>query len=418
MLYGLARRAFWLMPAALRNHLHGLRHSLVRWFRTSTKRGQYQPGDLTWEEFRQGPLAGQRRGPIFIFETNLDWSITLYQRPHHLALALARCGSLVLYKTTGDGVSGFRPVTENLWLVNDGNLDTLPGAVRCFYSTSLFATDRNLLEAKLVGITIYEYIDHIDASISGGQANLRRLQELKKAAFEQSDLVVASAQLLFAEAEKKCGVERSLSLPNAVDIQHYDHGKLQISSVSQQLIEFRKKHAEVIGYFGAIAPWLWYDLIDQVCRLLPNKGFVFIGPDYSGCVPSLPKRENVLYLGPVNYEHLPAHAELFDVCFIPFIKGEIAQSTSPLKLFEYFALEKPVVVTSDMLECTAFEEVFTGGDAQEVVAGIENALAKCEDLNFKSRLRSLALANSWDVRAHSYISRIESLQRQAIQTNE
>ncbi|MEG7362342.1 hypothetical protein [Pseudomonas citronellolis] len=418
MLYDLARRAFWLMPAALRNHLHGLRHSLVRWFRTSTHRSQYQLGDLTWEAFRLGPLSGQWRGPILIFETNLDWAITLYQRPHHLALALARCGCLVLYKTTGDGVSGFRPINENLWLVNDGNLDNLSGAVRCFYSTSLFATDRDLLAAKSVGITVYEYIDHIDAAISGGQANLRRLQALKKAAFEQADLVVSSARLLLEEAEEQCGVERSFSLPNAVDIQHYDHGKLQVSSVSRQLLEFRKRYTDVIGYFGAIAPWLWYDLIDQVSRLLPGKGFVFIGPDYSGCVPRLPKRENILYLGPVNYKDLPAHAELFDVCFIPFVTGEIAQSTSPLKLFEYFALEKPVVVTSDMLECTAFEEVFVGSNAQEVAACIENALAKREDRDFKSRLRSLALANSWDVRAQSYISRIESLQQQSVQSNE
>lgn len=416
--YGLARRAFWLMPSVLRNHLHGFRHSLVRWFRSNASRGQYRPGDLDWNEFRQGPLARSTSPLIFIFETNLDWSITLYQRPHHLALALGRHGCLVLYKTTGDGVSGFRPVNDNVWLVNDDNLDPLTGAVRCFYSTSLFATGKHLLAAKRSGITVYEYIDHIDASISGGRANLRRLQELKETAFEHADLVVSSAKLLLDEANRQCGEERSFSIPNAVDVSHYDKGKLQSSHAARPLLEFKEKYSEVIGYFGAIAPWLWYELIDQVCSLLPDKGFVFIGPDYSGCVPRLPHRENVLYLGPVDYEMLPAHAVLFDICFIPFVKGEIARSTSPLKLFEYFALEKPVVVTSDMKECTAFEEVFSGGDAREITQCIESALAQRESPHLKSRLRSLAEANSWDVRAQDYIRKIESLRAPSAQGSE
>jgi teichuronic acid biosynthesis glycosyltransferase TuaH len=366
---------------------------------------------MRWSQFQQGPLARSDYRLIFIFEANLDWSVTLYQRPHHLALALGRHGCLVLYKTTGDGVSGFRPINENVWLVNGSSLAALTGAVRCFYSTSLFATGKDLLAANELGITIYEYIDHIDAAISGGQSNLRRLQELKATAFAHADLVVSSAKLLFDEARLECGEQRCFSIPNGVDIHHYAEGKLQPSRVARRLLEFREKHTEIVGYFGAIAPWLWYELIEEVCSLLPDIGFVFIGPDYSGCVPRLPRRANALYLGPVSYDELPAHANLFDVCFIPFVKGDIARSTSPLKLFEYFALEKPVVVTSDMLECTAFEEVFSGSDAHEVVECIESALARRGDPHFKVRLRSLAEANSWDVRAKNYICRIEDMKK-------
>lgn len=401
------------MPAMLRNQLHGFRYLLVRWFRSGQSSGPRRPGDLTWSEFQQGPLARSDHRAIFIFEVNLDWSITLFQRPHHLALALGRQGCLVLYKTTGDGVSGFRPINDNVWLVNDSHLDVLPGAVRCFYSTSLFAIGKDLLAANEVGITIYEYIDHIDAAISGGQKNLRRLQDLKAIAFANASLVVSSAKLLFDEANLQCAEQRCLLLPNGVDISHYDSEKFQSSRISSKLLEFREKHTEIVGYFGAIAPWLWYELIDQVCSLLPEKGFVFIGPDYSGCVPRLPRRANVLYLGPVNYEELPAHANLFDICFIPFVKGDIARSTSPLKLFEYFALEKPVVVTDDMLECTAFEEVFSGIDAQAVVECIESALVRRGDPHFQARLRFLAEANSWDVLAKKYIRRIDDQKKQS-----
>lgn len=401
-----------MLPAVLRKALHGFRHTFVRWARGGTNPGHDLSGGLKWIEFQQGPLARSRHRMIFIFEANLDWSITLYQRPHHLALALGRQGCLVLYKTTGDGVSGFRPINDNVWLANDSSLTTLTDAVRCFYSTSLFATGKELLTAKRFGLAVYEYIDHIDAAISGGRGSLRRLQDLKATAFAHADLVVSSAKILFDKANLGCEEQRSLYLPNGVDIHHYAKERFQSTSIAEELSDFKGRYAEIVGYFGAIAPWLWFELIEEVCDLLPGKGFVFIGPDYSGCVPLLPRRKNVLYLGAIDYDDLPGHADLFEVCFIPFVKGEIARATSPLKLFEYFALEKPVVVTSDMLECTAFEEVLAGSNADEIVECIEEAFLRRKDSSFISRLRSLAEANSWDIRAETYVKRIENLKSQ------
>ena len=67
------------------------------------------------------------------------------------------------------------------------------------------------------------------------------------------------------------------------------------------------------------------------------------------------------------------------------------------------------MVTSDMLECTAFEEVLAGGDAQTVANAIDTALALHQNPDFRKRLRALANANSWDVRAETYIKSIENL---------
>lgn len=408
LVYDGARRAFWALPAPLRSHLHGARHSLVRRLRAGGSGGKPLAGDLDWQRFRDGPLAEGRHRVVFILEASVDWGITLYQRPHHMALALGRIGCLVLYRTTGDGVVGFRPIGSNVWLVNDRNVDSIPGAVRSFYSTTLFADKSHLRAAKNTGLVAYEYIDHIDASISGGSSSLRRLLELKQAAFESADLIVSSARLLHDEAVEACGEHRCLSVPNGVDVAHYrdEHSTTEISQV---LKTFMLGHSHIVGYFGAIAPWLWYDLIEEISNLLPEVGFVLIGPDYSGCVPRLPRKSNVIYLGPIDYQKLAAHAGLFDVCFIPFVMGEIARSTSPLKLFEYFALEKPVVVTSDMMECVAYDEVFSGSNAEEFARAIKEALNLRNDPQFKQRLRVLADANSWDVRAEVYISKIEAL---------
>lgn len=409
LVYSGFRNAFWALPAPLRQHLHGVRHSLVRWLRKRGSQGRPQAGDLNWESFRDGPLADGGHRLVFIMEASVDWGITLYQRPHHMALALGKLGCLVLYRTTGDGVVGFRPIGNNVWLTNDANIESIKGAVRCFYSTTLFAGKQDLLSAKENGLVAYEYIDHIDASISGGTSSLKRLLQLKQAAFESADLIVSSAKLLQEEAVQACGVSRCVFVPNGVDVSHYRDEAHVAHDIPHTLQAFKQRHRYIVGYFGAIAPWLWYELVEEVSNLMPDVGFVFIGPDYSGCVPRLPRKSNVLYLGPVDYRNLPSYARLFDICFIPFVMGEIARATSPLKLFEYFALEKPVVVTSDMQECVVYDEVFSGSNATEFAQAIEKALNVRDDPAFKQRLRHLADANRWDIRAETYVSKIESL---------
>lgn len=409
-LHSLARRCFWLLPAPLRNRLHGVRHAIVRWLRSRKTGAVLKPGDLDGPGFRDAVLHAAEQRLVIIFEANVDWGITLFQRPHHMALALSRLNCLVIFQTTGDGVVGFRRVAENVWIANDSTVSHIPNAVRCFYSTSLLATSDAMRVASKQGRVVYEYIDHIDASISGGKGAIKRLQDLKKAAFEGvADIVVSSAVTLHKEAVAQCGDARCICVPNGVDVAHYRDTQQPMVALPASLVDFRRRYKHIVGYFGAIAPWLWYEVIEQVSAQMVDVGFVFIGPDYSGCVPLLPRRGNVLYLGAVDYADLPAHARLFDACFIPFRPGDVARSTSPLKLYEYFALEKPVIVTADMNECTAFSEVFAGSNAAELVAVIGQALATRDDEGYRARLRALADQNSWNVRASGYVKMLENL---------
>jgi glycosyltransferase involved in cell wall biosynthesis len=229
---------------------------------------------------------------------------------------------------------------------------------------------------------------------------------MKQVAFDSADIIVSSATILHEEALAHSKAKHCALIPNGVDVQHYQNA-LSLPVHPELLCNFKMQYQRIVGYFGAIAPWLWYEVIEQVSALMPDVGFVFIGPDYNDCVPKLPQRNNVIYTGAVDYAVLPAYARLFDVCYIPFRPGDIARTTSPLKLFEYFALEKPVVATADMSECVAFPEVFAGGDAIELTEAINNAFAACGDESYCMKLRELADANSWNVRASAYLSALE-----------
>ncbi len=405
------KTAFWNLPPPLRRALNDTRYTTVRRLRKARLAdSSVAAGNQTedgWLEFKQNVLShrNEYKG-IFIQEVNIDWNAPLFQRPQHMATALARLGYLVIYRTVNwsdDMVNGFHEVLENVWLTNRAEVDTIEGAVRSIYSTAYAISPKKYAKHDNNSITIYEYIDHIDPAISGDVENVRRLNELKAFALKGgADVIVASAKVLFEEMQALNLPQNLLLVPNGVDTQHYRSQRHEEYRLPQEYAQFTSRYDNVVGYFGAIAPWLDYELLEEVVRQKNDVGFVFIGPDYYGGLDKLPSADNFLYVEPVAYETLPAYAQCFDVCIIPFSPGEIAQSTSPLKLFEYFALEKPVVVTSDMLECTAYEEVLSAGSADGVVAAIDKAIAIKDDPVFKAKLRKLADNNSWLERARQF----------------
>ncbi len=364
--------------------------------------------DLTWEEFQSQILSscGDYKG-VFILYATIDWNFPFAQRPKPLSLALANLGYLVIYHTPNhtDRVYDVRKVAQNVWVTSsDMTRLEAQGAVHAVYSTSLTTPPDMLRSKRKQGqVLVYEYIDHVSPMISGGDENIRNLLGLKEYAFEGGvDFIVASARQLEQESLKAVGREKVIYVPNGVDVQHYRNPAHQTTKLPDRLTAFRQSHRTLVGYFGAIAPWLWYEMMEELAKLRPDLGFVFIGPDYNSGADHFPDSPNMLYLGAVDYEALPAHARLFDVCLIPFAPGEIARTTSPLKLFEYFALEKPIVVTSFMDECVAYDEVFSGDSAQSISTAIDAAVAVKDDPAYKARLAFLAEQNDWEERAKSY----------------
>ena len=360
---------------------------------------------MQWTDFRSTVL--DRRDPpilVFVFEPTVDWGVALFQRPQHMAMALGRRGCIVLYRTTGDEVNGVKQIALNVWLVGTPQVEELRGVIWCIYSTASLCSAGQMEARQVNGQVVYEYIDHIDSAISGSKAEVRRLSALKSAACAgHADYLIASAKRLYNELSKCSGGAPLAYIPNGVDVAHFRSSRHVETILPDHYRQFCRRHHRIVGYFGAIARWLWFDMIDRLSEELPDVGFVFIGPDYSDCVGKLPRRSNVLYLHAVAYEILPAYGRCFDVCFIPFAPGSIAETTSPLKLFEYFALAKPVVVTADMHECTAYSEVYSGSDVPSFIAAINSAFSAGQSFKYQEAVLRLAYVNTWDARAEAYL---------------
>lgn len=112
----------------------------------------------------------------------------------------------------------------------------------------------------------------------------------------------------------------------------------------------------------------------------------------------LSEKKNVKYFGKKAYDQLAGYVDYLDVCIIPFLVNDVTKATSPVKLFEYMAMEKQVVTTA-LPECLKYEAVNIANTPEE----FEEALIECyrnkENKEVKDRLRECAWENDWSAKA-------------------
>ena len=175
------------------------------------------------------------------------------------------------------------------------------------------------------------------------------------------------------------------------------------------MVNIVSRDLPIIGYYGALARWLDFDLIRYAADELSGEAqFVFIGPRYdrefdqSG----IEDIANVHVIPPVPYRDLPAYLEKFTVATIPFVVSELTNSVSPLKLFEYMAGGKQIVTTA-MKECLQYEGLLIAYRPEEYVEKVREAIQLAGNANYIQMIKRLGLENSWMSKANHLADEIE-----------
>jgi glycosyltransferase involved in cell wall biosynthesis len=345
---------------------------------------------------------------IISYLYSIDWNTPLYQRPHHLAVQLSKLGYLFFYPTynaTYDNYDGFIELQQNLTVTNQLEIliekltkTEFKNKLFLVTSTQMSYNIQDLINLKNNGFKIiYEYIDEIDSAISGCDVNYQ-LDRHNCLDLNSVDFVLATATKLYEEMITKFPKEKVIYHPNAVDYEHFHIEKdpAKCPKIIQSILAEGKP---IIGYYGALADWIDYDLINSVARKRVDWNIVLIGLDYDKSMKKLERLDNIKYLGVKKYQDLPNYGIWFDVAIIPFKEGDIAKSTSPLKLFEYMAMNKPVVATRDLIECQKYEGVLMAEDKNDFILKVEQALDLKDDPNYLLILDENAKSNTWLQRA-------------------
>jgi hypothetical protein len=95
------------------------------------------------------------------------------------------------------------------------------------------------------------------------------------------------------------------------------------------------------------------------------------------------------------------------VGIIPFRIMDATVAANPLKVYEYAAMEVPIVCTN-LPECRLHESVQLAQAPSEFLQCLELAVARHGDSELRRSLRDLALRNTWDQRVKTVL---EVLQR-------
>lgn len=111
---------------------------------------------------------------------------------------------------------------------------------------------------------------------------------------------------------------------------------------------------EVILYSGRLEPWSGvHDIVEaitEVCNVRPRAKFMFIGDGSAAAqlideVASHHIRDRVQFLGFQRYSRMPQLIAAADIAIVPFPHTPTTEVCSPVKLFEYLLMRKPVITT-------------------------------------------------------------------------
>ncbi|MBS3070655.1 glycosyltransferase [Candidatus Micrarchaeota archaeon] len=277
--------------------------------------------------------------------------------------------------------------------------------VAVFYSPWGCALARRELKKRGVPL-VFDYIDLIHKFRSNPiERAASRLAVIS--ALRNSDLVVATAFNLLEDARRFN--KRVALVANGADVE-------KISRIRPLPLKQGKVKKPAVGFVGGFGEWVDFDAVLGAAKEMRGVHFYFIGDgvqrkkleDAAG------KMKNV-FVSPqfVPQPHSFEWMASMDVCLIPFAKNELTDAVCPIKLFEYWALRKPVVSSRiSEVERIAGNALLYASTPREYERAIERAVG---DSKLRSDLSKKGFAKAkefdWAGLSERFLKALESVSK-------
>jgi glycosyltransferase involved in cell wall biosynthesis len=215
------------------------------------------------------------------------------------------------------------------------------------------------------------HILEVNAPLAYEQEKMRGLElkelarETERRIFCETDRVIAVSRRL-QEYAISCGVSESRIhvLPNAVDPQRF--ASLRRRDGRTVRAQYQLEDKRIIGFVGSLKPWHGTETLLEAFRRLhattANTHLLIVGDG-----PGREELENyahahglngaVTFTGNVSYDDIPQYLAAIDIAVAPYVANENFYY-SPIKIFEYMAMGKPVIAGS----IGQVEEVIADGE--------------------------------------------------------
>ena len=208
-------------------------------------------------------------------------------------------------------------------------------------------------------VVVYDLLDAWDTSLGGQWYS----KEIEMKVIASSQVLLATETSLAERLEQISGRHVTL-LPNAVNSRLFDP-----TQSYPRPADFPEA-AWAILFIGAMwGEWFDWDLLARCAASYPEAALVAVG-DYHGQLSTAPP--NLYFLGLKPQRALPAYLAHADVAIIPWKVTPVTQATSPLKVYEYLAMRKPVVAP-DLRPLHGLPGVFPTADQAAFIAKVGQA---------------------------------------------
>lgn len=238
--------------------------------------------------------------------------------------------------------------------------------------------------------TVFELIDDWSTSLGGDWFE----QDIFQYFVQKCDRVVGTSKLLVERLNSQ-GRSDALYLPNAAN--EYVFNRNNVYSMPADLSD-----GPYALYFGSMyGEWFGWEYIQRAAQDNRDLNFCLIGSKPQEIPIFLP--DNVLFLGEKNNDELPAYLGNAEFCLLPFKPGRLTDAVSPIKVYEYLFMAKPVV-SSFMAEVKGLPNVYTARDESEfaqLCRQLKNTNGKTD--HSRQSIECFISQNSWFSRLQNII---------------
>jgi len=201
-----------------------------------------------------------------------------------------------------------------------------------FYTPMALPVVRNVARS----LTVYDCMDEL-SNFMHAPPELAQLEEE----------LMSKAEVMFTGGMSLYEAKRSRhpnvhGVPSSVDVPFFARARESLTDPADQADIPHPR----IGYYGVIDERIDLELLAHIADARPDWQLVMVGPVVKIAPASLPRRQNIHYLGGKQYDELPAYVAGWQAAMMPFVLDRSTRFISPTKTPEYLAAGKPVVSTA------------------------------------------------------------------------
>jgi len=243
------------------------------------------------------------------------------------------------------------------------------------------------------GVIIYDLLDDWNTQLGGDWYS----EGIEAEIIKSSQVLLATTPILAERLSRMSHISVEL-LPNAVNTQLFNPDRFYGRPSDLPESEW------TAIYSGALwGEWFDWNLLTEVAIKYPEAAIIVIG-DYKGQCPI--KLPNLHFLGLKPQRVLPAYLAFSDVAIIPWKVNKITQATSPLKIYEYLAMRKPIV-SPEINPLRGIPGVYLARDQSDFIDMVGEVRKTILPLELISRFTT---ENNWQTRVNHLLDLIHKTQ--------